>query len=134
MINIILASHGFFAAGLREAAEMIMGDQKDLEVFGLYPGDTLESFSQKVEKAVEEFNDPENTLILTDLMGATPSNTALLMSLKHKTYALSGMNLPVLIELLSIRDEMGIEDVIKEISAVGKKGIISSIELQEGQV
>jgi len=54
LINLILISHGAFAAGMREAAEMILGPQEQLEVFGLYPGDTADNFAEKLE-AIEGF-------------------------------------------------------------------------------
>ena len=54
MINLILISHGAFAAGMREAAEMILGAQEKLAVFGLYPGDTVDTFAEKLEQAIDE--------------------------------------------------------------------------------
>ena len=97
MINLILISHGAFAAGIREAAEMILGEQECLTVFGLYPGDTAESFSSKLEKAIDDFGDPANTLLLADLPSGTPSNTAMLMVVKRGVHAISGYNLPALL-------------------------------------
>ena len=94
MINLILISHGAFAAGMREAAEMILGAQEKLAVFGLYPGDTVDTFAEKLEQAIDEFGEADNTLILADLSSGTPSNTAMLMVMKRGVHALSGYNLP----------------------------------------
>ena len=129
MINLILVSHGSFAAGIREAAEMIFGEQDKLEVFGVFPGDTVDSFSAKIEKAIQNFGDPSNTLILSDLTGGTPCNTAIMMVLKHHVKAMSGLNLPMLIEILSLRDEAPIDEIIAEASKVGKEGIVTADEL-----
>ncbi|MCR5134331.1 MAG: PTS sugar transporter subunit IIA [Clostridiales bacterium] len=129
MINLILVSHGSFAAGIREAAEMIFGVQENLEVFGVFPGDTVDAFSAKIEKAIEHFGDPKNTLILSDLIGGTPSNTAMMMALKHGVNVLSGLNLPMLIEVLSLREEAGIEEVAEQAAKVGREGIVCAAEL-----
>ena len=129
MIKLILVSHGSFAAGIRESAEMILGEQEDLKVFGVFPGDTVEDFASKVEKAVLNFGDPENTLILADLIGGTPCNTAVMMALKHHVKVLSGLNLPMLIEVLSLRDEVSADELVKEAANVGKEGIISADDL-----
>lgn len=128
MINIILVSHGSYAAGLREAAEMILGEQENLEVFGVFPGDTLDAFSAKVEKAIQQFNDPAQTLILADLPGGTPSNTAMMMVLKHHVHALIGCNLPMLIDVLSMRSELEMEDLKKEALETGRNGILDAEE------
>ena len=126
MINLILISHGAFAAGMREAAEMILGEQEQLAVFGLYPGDTVETFSSKLEKAIDDFGDPANTLLLADLPSGTPSNTAMLMVLKRGVHAISGCNLPALLEILTLRTEVSMEELIASALASGKDGIISA--------
>ncbi len=126
MINLILISHGSYAAGLREAAEMILGEQENLEVFGVFPGDTVDIFSEKLEKAIENFNDPAHTLILADLPGGTPSNTAMMMVLKHKVHALVGTNLPMLIDILSMRSDMEMDELKEEALTAAKNGIIDA--------
>lgn len=129
MIKLILISHGSLAAGMREAAEMILGEQEDMEVFGLFPGDTLESFSDKIERMILQYHDETNTLILSDLPCGTPSNAASMMVLKHGIHALSGCNLPLLVEVLSTREDASIEMVMTEAVKEGKAGIISAEEL-----
>ena len=126
MINLILISHGAFAAGIREAAEMILGEQENLTVFGLYPGDTAESFSSKLEKAIDDFGDPDNTLLLADLPSGTPSNTAMLMVLKRGVHAISGYNLPALLEILTLRSEVGMEELIASAIAAAREGVVSA--------
>ena len=119
MINLILISHGAFAAGVREAAEMILGPQENLEVFGLYPGD------------------PDHTLILADLPSGTPSNTAMLMVMKHHVHALSGYNLPALLELLTLREEMEAGELIAAATEAGREGFVNAEQViaeREGTV
>ncbi len=132
MVHLILISHGSLAAGMREAAEMILGKQDDLEVFGLYQGDTVESFSQKIEAVIEDFGNPNNTLIVSDLPSGTPANSAMLMVLKHKVHAISGCNLPTFLEILSLRDdETDILQLIDSALEVGKAGIVSARNIIE---
>lgn len=126
MINLILISHGAFAAGIREAAEMILGEQEQLAVFGLYPGDTVESFASKLEKAIDDFGDPANTLLLADLSSGTPSNTAMLMVLKRGVHAISGYNLSTLLEILTLRSEVPMEELIASALTAGREGIVSA--------
>ena len=74
MIELILVSHGSFAAGLREAAEMILGEQKQVSVLGVYQGDSPDSFAAKLEQLIDETGDPKNVLVLSDLQSGTPYN------------------------------------------------------------
>lgn len=124
MVNVILTSHGSYAEGIREAAEMILGEQDDLEVFGLYPGETFEDFAGRMEKAVIRFGDPEHTLILADLTCGTPSNMTMMMVLKYHVHALIGMNLPMVIEVLSTRnDGISMEELERNAVQAASEGI-----------
>lgn len=105
---------------------MILGEQAQLAVFGLYPGDTVESFSLKLEKAIDDFGDPGNTLLLADLPSGTPSNTAMLMVLKRGVHAVSGCNLPALLEILTLRSEVAMPELIAAALEAGRAGILSA--------
>jgi len=127
MIDLILVSHGALAAGLREAAEMILGEQENLTVLGLIPGDSLTSFIDKVEQAVDSCSDPKNVLILSDMPNGTPHNAAMVMALKKHTACISGCNLPVLLDVLTLRDEYTIPETIDMACGTGKESIINSL-------
>ena len=58
MIYVLLASHGSYASGLREAAEMILGAQEKFYVLGLYPGESLETFAEKISRIIQETTEP----------------------------------------------------------------------------
>ncbi|MCD8249289.1 MAG: PTS sugar transporter subunit IIA [Lachnospiraceae bacterium] len=131
MIDVILISHGTFAVGLREAAEMIMGDQEQLTVLGLYPGETKEVFAEKLERVIDSCSSPGNVLVLADLQGGTPYNVAIMMVLKRGITCIAGANLAMLLEVLSARDESGMEELVSLAVETGGKGIVDSISLQK---
>lgn len=105
---------------------MILGAQEKLAVFGLYPGDTVDTFAEKLEQAIDEFGEADNTLILADLSSGTPSNTAMLMVMKRGVHALSGYNLPALLEILTLREEMNVQELISAGIEAGREGFISA--------
>ncbi|MCI7446218.1 MAG: PTS sugar transporter subunit IIA, partial [Solobacterium sp.] len=74
MFNVILASHGGFAKGLLEASEFIAGKQDNIAAFGLYLGDDIEEFSFRLREFIEEADDEEGVLVLTDLQSGSPFN------------------------------------------------------------
>lgn len=123
MVYIILVSHGSYANGMLEAAEMILGKQENISVFGLYPGDTLATYREKLEKSIDEIGDPANTLILSDMPLGTPANMANVMVLKKGTSSVTGTNLPLLLDILSLRDVEPIENVIEMACETGRNGI-----------
>jgi PTS system mannose-specific IIA component len=129
MIKLILVSHGSFAAGLREAAEMILGEQKFVSVLGLYQGDSPESFTQKLEQIIDEAGDCSQVFVLSDLQSGTPYNAGMLMALKKGAVCIAGTNLPLLLEILSLRDEMDRDELLRVCCSTGKSGIVNSSDL-----
>ena len=130
MIDLILISHAALAAGMSEAAEMILGEQENLSVFGLYPGDTLDYFAAKIEQAIDACGSPENVLILSDLKCGTPDNAAMMMALKKGVTCMTGCTLPLLLDVLSMRDERSVKEIVELASETGKKGITHSVKVQ----
>ena len=129
MIELILVSHGSFAAGLREAAEMILGEQEQVSVLGLYQGDSPDSFAQKLEELIGETEDSKQVLILSDLQSGTPYNAGMVMAMKLGSACIAGANLPMLLEILSLRDEMEMEELLQVACSTGKSGIVNSTDL-----
>jgi PTS system mannose-specific IIA component len=131
MITVIFISHGAMAEGLREAAEMLMGEQERAAVLGLYPGDTMESFAEKLEGVIDSFGDPKDVLILSDLSSGTTSNAANLMVLKKGVRYIAGCNLPMAVEAFSSRRDEGMDNLVQMAIASGRNGIVDSAELLE---
>lgn len=112
--SILIITHGNFGKELLKSAELIMGDQKDVVALGLNLGDDVESLRMDVEKIVKD-NQKANkeTIILVDLFGGSPSNSALSVSKQYDVKILTGVNLPMLIEMLSSRDNYDTEDLVE---------------------
>ena len=91
-MKLVIASHGNFANELLKSAEMIYGDMSDVPAVSLMPGMSFEEVTKKAGK---------DTLVLVDLFGGTPSNvfSALTRTFGHQV--VTGLNLPMLIEVYS---------------------------------
>ncbi|MEA4812049.1 MAG: PTS sugar transporter subunit IIA [Anaerolineaceae bacterium] len=131
MIDVILVSHGSLANGLRDATEIIIGEQEHLKVLGLYPGDTLATFTEKLNRIIDTCEDPEQIMILADLRNGTPFNAALMVSLQKGCVCISGMNLPLLLGVLSSRDELDIKGLSALALKLGCDGIVCSDDLKK---
>lgn len=106
MIGIIVASHGKLAEGILDTLDMFMPDESNLEACVLTPDMSPDDFRNKLIAASEKMDDPEQLLILADLWGGTPFNQASLLLNDHPSWALiTGLNLPLLMEAVSNRDE-----------------------------
>lgn len=125
MLGIILASHGRFAEGIKESAQMIFGEQEKFESVCLLASMGPDGFRQKLKDAIKAV-DSEEILFLVDLWGGTPFNQSsnLFEGNEEKWAIVAGMNLPMVIEALSERftaDKS--HDVAKAIVGSAKEGV-----------
>ena len=121
---ILIVTHGSFGKELLRSVEMIMGEQKDVVALGLDLADDVESLRTDVKKIVDE-NQRANkeTIVIADLFGGSPSNIALSLLKDYDVRVMVGINMPMLIEVLSSRDDYGIEELTERSCRAGVNGI-----------
>ena len=76
-MKVIVVSHGSYARGLVDTAQMIAGEQEDLEAFGLEPEESVDTLREKIRESIEQTSEGEEVLILTDLFYGSPFNTVI---------------------------------------------------------
>lgn len=104
-IPIILASHGPFAQGLLECAEMLIGSQDDISVISIQRESNINDVKELLFKTYQQVNKGNGVLILVDLLGGSPCNLASELVLTQNDVALyCGINVPTFLEILSNRD------------------------------
>lgn len=117
---VLLISHGYYAKEALESAEMIVGKQQNTQVVSVTPEKDLQTVLDEVNMNYEQLDTSSGLLILADILGGTPSNVAgnLVLS-KKNVHAVTGFNLPMLLELFLNR-ENSMETVIEKIHEVYK--------------
>jgi PTS system mannose-specific IIA component len=128
LIGLVLVSHGPLAAGLRQAAEMIMGPQEALAVLGLEPAQDMDKYRADLERLIREVDQGEGVLVLADLFGGSPANTAAYV-LGPKVDVVCGCNLPMLIEALGSRLDGDLQSVTKVALAAAHDGAVRLAEM-----
>lgn len=126
MIGILLLSHGSMADGVNDAIKLIMGEQKQLFSIGLKHEDSIERFREEVKLKTIELDEGEGVIIFSDLLGASPYNitAALHNELENVNYkSIAGLNLPMVIEACSNRDEMALCMLAESAMEAGRKSI-----------
>ena len=98
MIHVFVTSHGGMAEGILESVEMLIGKQENLTAitFGKEMG--VDELEERFQKEIVDVSEKNQYLILCDLKGGTPFNTASRFSFKNENVAVMyGMNLPLVI-------------------------------------
>ncbi len=120
---IILMSHGPFAEALLESARLIAGEIENAAYLCLEEGDNPQDFRKEIEKLLNSF--AQRKIVMVDLLGGTPCNSfvSVVNSLKSEVLAVSGMNLPMLLEVISSRKSMTDAELSDCAQAAGKESI-----------
>lgn len=111
MKQILIATHGKMASGIRYTAELIVGKMAEIATIDAYvtPEDN-------VEKKFEEYfaqHENDRIFVFTDLMGGSVNQKLLGYSQKENVTLITGTNLPVLMQVMMADDDVT-EDEIRE--------------------
>ena len=128
MIGIVVVTHGSLAAELVNAARTIVGDIPRIAAVSIGWSDDMSSARDAVERALAEVGG-EEALILTDMFGGTPTNLSLPF-LSPRVEIVTGVNLPMLIKLSSLR-EGDLLEVARVVRDQGKGAIYVASEILE---
>ena len=129
MIGIIIVTHGNLALELKSSMEHILGIQKDIEIISIKPDDDLDIKKSALEESIKKVTKDSGTIILTDMFGGTPSNLAISFLKIGKVEIISGVNLPMLVKLIDLRDSNDLQKVARESKESAQKYISIASEI-----
>jgi PTS system mannose-specific IIA component len=107
------------------ALQMLTGEQERVAALGLMESEAPEDLIERIRAKVEEMDDGDGTLIAVDLFGASPfhSSARLFLESKRKIEIVTGVNLPMLAEIMVDREGIKLEDMVKQAYQAGMDGI-----------
>ncbi|GGC52146.1 PTS fructose transporter subunit IIA [Chelatococcus reniformis] len=119
----MLVTHGCLATEFRSALEHVVGPQKQVETVTIGPDDDMDGRRRDILDAVKRVDTGEGVVVLTDMFGGTPSNLAISCMNGLKVEVIAGINLPMLIKLASVREDMPLADAVLQAQEAGRKYI-----------
>jgi len=127
MIGLIISGHGNFASGLRTSLKLIAGEPCNIEYVDFEETNSIEDLRKKYYASLENLNNCDSILALTDLAGGSPFKTLVEVKtqIEKPLEVIGGTNLPMLLEISMTKD---IIDDLKSLSQsaieVGKSGVV----------
>ncbi|MGB7543169.1 MAG: PTS fructose transporter subunit IIA [Burkholderiales bacterium] len=124
MVGILIVSHGAFGEALIHCAGHVLGKRpQQMHPLGVTIHDDPEAILPQALELVRQLDTGEGVLVLTDVLGATPSNIATRLLAPGRVEGVSGASLPMLIRALTYRDEPLATVVDKAVSG-GREGVV----------
>jgi PTS system ascorbate-specific IIA component len=123
MIGILIVAHGSLGESLIDCATYMMGARPErlLPLDITHHPDTGELASSG-RQAIERLDDGSGVLVLSDMYGGTPCNTACRMLEPGRVAGVAGVSLPMLMRALTYR-HLPLDELVDKALSGGREGV-----------
>lgn len=123
VVGVVVVTHGQLAVELVNAAEAIVGDLAHVQAVSIGWHDDVEQARQEIGQAIARVATPAGTLVLTDMFGGTPSNLAVTFLVPDRVEVVTGVNLPMLLKLATLRQADDLHEVARLVREHGQSAV-----------
>ncbi|HQO28531.1 MAG TPA: PTS fructose transporter subunit IIA [Accumulibacter sp.] len=124
MIGIFLITHGSFGESLIQNVCHVLNKRPARIVqLGISAQDDPLEILPLARLLLQEVDEGEGVLLMTDVFGATPGNLALRLLEPGRIEGVAGVNLPMLLRALTYR-ELGMETILQKAISGAHDGVI----------
>jgi mannose PTS system EIIA component len=124
MIGILIITHGTLGESLIHCASHVLNKRPPrLRQLGVTAQDDPALLLPQARALVKELDAGEGVIILTDMYGGTPSNIAAKLIAPGKVEGVAGVNLPMLIRVLTYRDR-SLDVIMTKAVSGGCEGVV----------
>lgn len=117
MRQYIFASHAHFATGIKESTELLSGARDNVHDLSMFV-DGRTDVAEEAAKLLATFDPADDVIVCTDLFGGSVNNEfTKIVQTRPRTYLVTNMNLPLLIQLLFSDESTPVEETIRTIVA-----------------
>ena len=131
MVGLLLVSHGRIAESFLQVSLEIVGPVKGVQVVSLAEPIDEEKVMEGIRKAWKEIDQGDGILILTDMFGGTPANLCFSLLEDPMVEVLTGMNLPMILQILSSRKDASLAELAGIAMRCGRENIYLAREILE---
>jgi PTS system mannose-specific IIA component len=133
MIGILIVSHRNLGEALIECSEFILGEKpEDLACVSIDLRENAAQLRAKIQAGIKKVNNRKGVLILTDMFGGTPSNLSYSFLEEGQVEVISGVNLPMVLKAVSLRNENDLSEMAQHLETFGKKSITLASGILKG--
>ncbi|HET9299029.1 MAG TPA: PTS sugar transporter subunit IIA [Candidatus Polarisedimenticolaceae bacterium] len=129
MPGLLVVSHGKLAGELVDAVRRIVADVDALEAVSIGWDVDMEEAGRRIQEAIARVDREGGVLVLTDMFGGTPSNLALSLLEPGRIEVVTGVNLPMLIKCVNLREQGELSEVARRVAEQGRQAIQVASEL-----
>src|SRR5450432_3599690 len=126
MIGVVVATHGKLAEELIRTAEAVVGEIAQIVPVSIVA--TSPDVRTELKAAIQRVDQGQGVLLLTDIFGGSPTNLCLSFLTERQVEVVTGVNLPMLLQLPGARVKANIVEVAQKLVDVGQKSVAHASE------
>jgi PTS system mannose-specific IIA component len=123
MVGIVVVGHGRLAEEMVQTLEGVLGPLEDLASVATTYTDSPDEIRARIEAAVRRVDRGSGVIIVTDMLGDTPTNQSIAVARATGAEVVAGVNMPILIKLTTARGEMDARTLARFIQRYGQEHI-----------
>ena len=125
MLGIFIVSHGSLGEAFIQCACHVLNRRPpQLAQLGVSAQDDPMDILPTAKRWVDSIDSGKGVIVLTDIFGATPSNIALKLLVPGRIEGIAGVNLPMLLRVLTYREKEDIHTVVQRAVSGGCDGVL----------
>ncbi|SCJ06661.1 EIIAB-Man [uncultured Clostridium sp.] len=126
----VLMGHGHYATGIESTVRLIVGKTEGVSYIDFLEEDSSDDLMKKAVKVVEE-NEDSNIVFICDILGGTPFNTAVKLSLENENIrVVAGCNVSSIVETIMMKEHLEVDSLVEDL--IGKtKSTVCNFKRQE---
>jgi PTS system mannose-specific IIA component len=128
-IGVVIVTHYELGEQMLQALRSILPNAPEFFAVSVSPDQSVDEMRGAISEKLVKAEAGQGVLILTDMFGGTPSNIALSFLDELKVEVVTGINLPMLIKLATLREEKSLEELASFIKDYGRRNISVASEL-----
>lgn len=129
MVGIFVVSHGRLAEALISSVEFLVGEVKRTKGLSIWPKESKKVIKHRIQQKMAEIDDGNGVVILTDIMDGIPTNIALSFLKDEKVEVVTGVNMPMLLNLSSYRKGRSLKEIVPLVKRSGRRSITLAKEV-----
>lgn len=123
MRKFLIAAHGSFSSGLKSSLEIIIGKVENVFIIDAYV-DGNKSIEDELNKILTNVQVEDELVVFSDLMGGSITNQILRYGLRENVHVVTGMNLPLLIDIMLADADTPVTDVIENAISIAREQVV----------
>jgi mannose PTS system EIIA component len=125
MIGILIITHGTLGESLIQCICHVVNKRPPhIAQLGIAERDDPNEALTEARRLLASVDSGEGVLVLTDIYGATPANIAMKLLVPGRVEAVAGVNVPMLLRILTYREKSDIQTVINKAISGGCDGVL----------